>query len=274
MSSAVGHAGALLVLVCDVSPESWAAVRASLGFAGVFRAVEFALHAHLRLNATNAIALVACRPGGSRILLPPPGGSLPTDLALFQEVQDSVRQGLAAFAEEAGEGGGEGTALASALSLALCYIHRVCAASPETTAQILVLSASPDTPAQYVSVMNALFSAHKMGVVVDGCHVAGEQSAFLQQAADLTGGVYLRPQDPTSLLQQLLSTVLCPKPLRAQLPFPSVSLVQCKAACFCHRKEVETGHVCSVCFSIYCAPRDVCATCSVPFRELKRESAG
>lgn len=50
----------------------------------------------------------------------------------------------------------------------------------------LVLSGAPDVPETYNSVMNAIFSAQKTGVLVD-CAVLGESSTFLQQAAYLTG---------------------------------------------------------------------------------------
>lgn len=53
-------------------------------------------------------------------------------------------------------------------------------------ARALVFSGSPDVPATYNSVMNAIFSAQKAGVLVD-CAVLGESSTFLQQAAYLTG---------------------------------------------------------------------------------------
>lgn len=53
-------------------------------------------------------------------------------------------------------------------------------------ARALVLSGAPDVPETYNSVMNAIFSAQKAGVLVD-CAVLGESSTFLQQAAYLTG---------------------------------------------------------------------------------------
>ncbi len=46
--------------------------------------------------------------------------------------------------------------------------------------------------------------AQRSDVVVDACVVGGADSAFLQQAAHLTGGLYLRPPRPGGLLQTLL----------------------------------------------------------------------
>jgi hypothetical protein len=49
---------------------------------------------------------------------------------------------------------------------------------------------SPDAPSQYVAVMNAIFSAQRAEVAVDAL-VLGADSAYLQQAAHLTGGLYV-----------------------------------------------------------------------------------
>jgi hypothetical protein len=41
-------------------------------------------------------------------------------------------------------------------------------------------------------------------VIIDACMLGGSESTFLQQAAHLTDGVYLRPKHRTALLQYLL----------------------------------------------------------------------
>jgi transcription initiation factor TFIIH subunit 3 len=44
---------------------------------------------------------------------------------------------------------------------------------------------------------------------------------------------------------------------------PSAETVDFRAACFCHRRVVDTGYVCSVCLSIFCeVPEEAeCLTC-------------
>lgn len=42
------------------------------------------------------------------------------------------------------------------------------------------------------------------GVVIETCVLGPADSAFLQQAAHVTGGLYLRPSRPGALLQYLL----------------------------------------------------------------------
>lgn len=44
----------------------------------------------------------------------------------------------------------------------------------------------------------------KLGVVMDACMAGPHESAYLQQAAHITGGQYLRPSKPGALLQYLL----------------------------------------------------------------------
>ena len=62
----------------------------------------------------------------------------------------------------------------------------------------------PDVPSQYIPPMNAIFAAQRSSVLIDACYLGPAQSAFLQQAAHLTGGVYLKPARPAGLLQYLL----------------------------------------------------------------------
>ena len=114
--------------------------------------------------------------------------------------------------------------MSGALSLALAYINRVChvdnidqgATAPRPgeiqttdnifmTARILVISVSGDLANQYVSVMNSIFAAQRQRVPIDICKIAGD-TVFLQQASDLTHGIYMQLQHPESLLQYLLVT--------------------------------------------------------------------
>jgi transcription initiation factor TFIIH subunit 3 len=182
--------------------------------------------------------------------------------------------------------------------------------------RVLVLCGSPDAPFQYIPTMNAIFSAQGQGVVVDGVVVAPPptapapapapapassalpspppplacwDSAYLQQAAHITGGAYLRPRRPAALLQYLLSAAAADTAARRALSPPhgaafgpappaagggaggggsaggaaaggddaagggaGASGLDYRAACFCHKQPVDTGWVCSVCLSIFC----------------------
>lgn len=83
-------------------------------------------------------------------------------------------------------------ALAAGLSRALCYTSRLLpryAASTRHKAKprILSLLAGADTPLQYIPVMNCIFAAQHAGVALDACILGAADSAFMQQAAHITG---------------------------------------------------------------------------------------
>lgn len=169
---------------------------------------------------------------------------------------------------------------------------------PGLNARILVVSVSDSNPAQYITTMNAVFAAAHSQIPVDTLCLRGNPT-FLQQASYLTGGAFIRAREPQGIIQYLMFGLgRCPPsldfgsdnkgdPLSAKgkkaggsnkkvgggggnsgrggnpLMIPNAELVDFRAACFCHRKVVDTGFVCSVCLSIFCeVPKDgECLTC-------------
>lgn len=257
--------------------------------------------------------------------------------------------------------------LAAALSRALLYAHRLRSASAagpsadhddEPRSRILALMGSPDVPSQHVAVMNAIFAAKRSGVMIDACMLGHSSSSFLQQAADITGGTYLKPQVPTNLVATSAHTHILRScsfslvtkphfsqrpirlspalflPLNPSTPVPPLPFsppqylralttynprpllpfsppqypralatyllerfssgpaarpllkdvipgaeeaaqggrVDLQASCFCHKRRVSRGWVCSVCLSIFCETRPRCPTCQAEF--LAGERAG
>lgn len=65
------------------------------------------------------------------------------------------------------------------------------------------------------------------------------------------------------LLVHLLHPLLPDPWARHSLVPPADAAVDFRAACFCHRRVVDIGYVCSVCLSIFCEPLagGVCLTC-------------
>lgn len=116
------------------------------------------------------------------------------------------------------------------------------------TSRILVLSVSGDLATQYIPVMNSIFAAQRQRIPIDILKVAGD-TVFLQQASDATGGVYMKLDQPEGLLQYLMMAFLPDSSARKCLVLPSAGEVDFRAACFCHRKIVDIGYVCSVCLS-------------------------
>ncbi|KAA0197193.1 General transcription factor IIH subunit 3 [Fasciolopsis buskii] len=160
------------------------------------------------------------------------------------------------------------------------------------SARILILKAANDNASQYLALMNAIFTAQKLHIPIDTCVIplvptAGYSatkvmerncppklvghSGLFQQAADLTGGIYVHIPRVTGLLQYLISVFLPSQSLRPRLLLPDSRSsgfsggVDFRAACFCHRRLIDIGYVCSVCLSVFCEFTPLCATCGTPF---------
>ncbi|XP_037387532.1 general transcription factor IIH subunit 3 isoform X2 [Pygocentrus nattereri] len=160
------------------------------------------------------------------------------------------------------------TLLAGSLAKALCYIHRISKeldAGQDMKSRILVVKAAEDCALQYMNFMNVIFAAQKQNVLIDAC-VLDSDSGLLQQACDITGGLYLRIPQKTALVQYLLWVFLPDADQRSQLVLPPPVHVDYRAACFCHRNLIEIGYVCSVCLSIFCNFSPICTTCETAFK--------
>lgn len=155
----------------------------------------------------------------------------------------------------AGAAGGDGTKKGDGSSSDEVGLH----------ARILVISVSDSSPAQYIPTMNAVFAAAHAGVAIDVLALRGA-ATFLQQAAYITRGTFLAPPPPgeegsegynphtQGLLAYLMlgfSAASARDVANALVP-PSADAVDFRAACFCHRRVVDTGFVCSICLSIFC----------------------
>ncbi|CAK8566399.1 unnamed protein product [Lathyrus sativus] len=167
--------------------------------------------------------------------------------------------------------------LSGSLSKALCYIQRAFRSGPmHPQPRILCLQGSPDGPEQYVAIMNAIFSAQRSSVPVDSCFIDSSNSgnsAFLQQASYITGGIYYKPPQLDGLFQYLSAVFATDLHSRAFLRLPKSLGVDFRASCFCHKKTIDTGYVCSVCLSIFCEHHDKCSTCSSVFGQAQSVAA-
>ena len=191
------------------------------------------------------------------------------------------------------------TMVAGALTLALSYINRQIVAAAESSggttntadsapnassraadssnknlllSRILLISVSPshDLAHQYIPIMNSIFACQRLSIPIDVCQIptpgaSSHSTVFLQQASDATKGIYIPLSKATSggLLQYLMMAFLPSQSSRTHLVLPTRIDVDFRAACFCHRRVVDIGFVCSICLSIFCSvPRNGdCLTC-------------
>jgi transcription initiation factor TFIIH subunit 3 len=196
----------------------------------------------------------------------------PNKYRAFALVESAILQNFAKLLEETNEShlaATPTTLIGGAISMALAYISKATvlraptAASADTisaaamadtdnagnldriplTSRILIVSVSGDLANQYIPVMNSIFAAQRKKIPIDILKLAGD-TVLLQQASDATGGVYMKPERPEGLLAYLPDATA-----RNSLVIPSAGGVDFRAACFCHRKVVDIGFVCSVCLS-------------------------
>jgi transcription initiation factor TFIIH subunit 3 len=160
------------------------------------------------------------------------------------------------------------TQMAGALTLALSYINKATVLFSDTDnsskpaptglentesptglqSRILVVSVSGDLAHQYIPIMNTTFAAQRLRIPIDILKLAGD-TVFLQQASDTTKGIYMQLRHPQGLLQYLMMAFLPDQMSRKHLVAPTQEVVDFRAACFCHRRVVDVGFVCSICLS-------------------------
>lgn len=150
--------------------------------------------------------------------------------------------------------------------------------------RILLVQASEDRSRDYNAFMNCAFAAVKHNIVVDGCFIpsgsnaktgSSSSSAFLEQACDLTGGVFLAPSGAAqvggALTEVLTSVFLAPRSCRSSLNLPAINKVDFRARCFQTGDTVDIAFVCNQCLSIFKKkPLDICPTCQA---DIKTESS-
>ncbi|KAJ1642536.1 RNA polymerase II transcription factor B subunit 4, partial [Dispira simplex] len=284
----------LLAVILDINPLPWS--NAQLPFENALKQTLIFLNAYLALKHDNQLVVLATTPRGCYFLYPPvtdktgqetasttedgPNGislatiSIAQDGNLYQrfklvdeEILTRVRVILQREKEMMQSPLTNTVMMTGALSRALCYINRYSRGDTlsQTQARILALSVSADSSSQYIQIMNCIFACQKQGIPLDVCKILGADSTFLQQAANITGGVYIKLDHPSGLLEYLMLTFLQDAYTRKFLVAPEQSSVDFRAACFCHKKIVDIGYVCSVCLSIFCSFLPVCSTCRSKF---------
>ena len=248
---------------------------------------------------TNGNGDIDMANGGGPIQLPPDDANKYRPFAAVERAITTNLQTLMATTTPTALSSTPTTMTAGALTLALSHTSKLLATGPtstqtaqtsfnysdpnsntssdaraagvpgSSTSRILILSASPDNSAQYIPTMNAIFAAQRLSIPIDVLTLASS-STFLQQAADATGGIHLARTTPAShagLLQTLMLAFLPDPTARQNLILPAQASggggVDFRAACFCHRRIVDVGFVCSICLSIFCEPvaHGTCLTC-------------
>ena len=148
----------------------------------------------------------------------------------------------------------------------LCIANKWSKTEGLSTVRFLILKVSPTLSSEYLPLMNCLFACQKEKFVIDILSLCFDITA-LQQMASLSNGLFFKCNDNSKVLHYLMCYFLMPPAYRqSSLILPKSTLLDYKASCFCHKKLVDIGWVCSVCLSVFCAFTPVCITCSSIFK--------
>uniref|UniRef100_A0A668AA29 General transcription factor IIH subunit 3 n=1 Tax=Myripristis murdjan TaxID=586833 RepID=A0A668AA29_9TELE len=271
----------LLAIVVDVNPIWWGqqAQREPEQFtlSKCLDAVMVMGNSHMAMTRTNKLAIIASHCQDSHFLYPCKtwkGGEGSGDDAsssgdgkyeLLSVANNLIAEEIRnVMSKSEYKGHSTDTLLAGSLAKALCCILSL-KSGQEMKSRILVIKAADDCALQYMNFMNVIFAAQKQNILIDAC-VLDSDSGLLQQACDITGGLYLKIPQKVALAQYLLWVFLPDSDQRSQLVLPPPAHVDYRAACFCHRNLIEIGYVCSVCLSIFCNFSPICTTCETAFK--------
>jgi len=162
-----------------------------------------------------------------------------------------------------------------ALIKSLCIANKFVKSEPDVKMRFLILKVSPILSSEYLPLMNCLFACQKEKLIVDVFSLYFNTTS-LQQMSALSDGIFLKcPDEANKILHLLMAHFLMPTEFRdKKLIKPNNQLLDYKASCFCHRRLVDIGWVCSVCLSVFCAFTPICITCSSIFKLPPKASSG
>ncbi|XP_020091835.1 RNA polymerase II transcription factor B subunit 4 isoform X1 [Ananas comosus] len=117
-----------------------------------------------------------------------------------------------------------------------------------------------------------ILSAHRHGPCPPCCTIPTRYRHSATPASYITGGVYLKPQHLDGLFQYLAAVFASDLQSRSFLRLPKPVGVDFRASCFCHKKTIDMGYVCSVCLSIFCKHQKMCSTCGSDLNQSPPDS--
>ncbi|ORY08434.1 Tfb4-domain-containing protein, partial [Basidiobolus meristosporus CBS 931.73] len=240
----------LLVIVLDTNPFSWSKSENStspLSFNSAQNHLLIFIHAYLSLKPDNRIAVVASHLGASRFIYPTEKtesvvqseetSSSSKDANVYQRfksIDKQISRNLKKLIDSPESStkpplySQGASAISGAFSMALCYINRMIKRDDLGRIKPRLLVLSVSTDSPY------------QYIPIMNC-IFSAQKAF------------------TFLPDKYVRTYFC-LPGRDQVDF--------RAACFCHKKVIDVGYVCSVCLSIFCGFAPVCSTCRLELELL------
>ena len=268
----------LLLVIIETSSSIWAGnahTTDSLSLQEYLETVIVFINSFLSMDRLNRVLVLAAHNNSSHFLYPINGiASLDTksffDSVDMSEVSSGIISSSTRLLADTDDVifTSELSGLPSAIARALCYANKFKGIVPpgvHLLTRAVIINSSPVDASQYMTFMNASFAAQKENTSIDACLLI-EDSSLLQQVTNITGGLYLRKAGHYALLQFLLWFYLPEVETRDWFLQPPRSSVDTRASCCCHGELTELGHICSVCFSVYCKFTPICHVCETAFK--------
>ncbi|GMT19448.1 hypothetical protein PFISCL1PPCAC_10745 [Pristionchus fissidentatus] len=264
-----------LAVLVDGSSCAWGAYAEKMSerpgqektvLASVMRAIVAFSNVHLSLAQSNQLLLYAYANGITKKLLYDSAHSENPDSSacIIEGLRSALRQNSSSGDTR------KCAVLAATLATSLCQIRKASMKTTKTSKEaqatgqkgrVVIISFLPDFGSQHSLLMNLFFSAHKHDISIDVVSLGGP-SALLQQAADITAGVFEAIQRVDELPRVLMTRCL-PVSIRTDT---TLSTVDYRAACVCHETLVSNGWTCSVCLAVLCAFQPICPSCGAVFK--------
>ena len=205
----------VLIIDYDCQPTDPSAPRAALlrAFADLLDSLEFFLNAYALTNRSCQIIIIYNSKDESRIIYPSnkvSDSKSTSHDSIKEELNKLLVSNAGSNSSRYADDGDktEGAPICRAFSRALCLIcRRVRLSEGWLRPRILVVQGTKERAIAFNSIMNSIFSANKLGVMIDALVLARE-SLFLQQACLITNGTYINPNDSSDLLQTLLTNFI------------------------------------------------------------------
>ncbi|CAI4229103.1 unnamed protein product [Auanema sp. JU1783] len=267
-----------LSILLEGNACSWGKLATNHGNAvisDVIRSVVSFANAHLSLSSGNKLLLFMFASGLKKKLLFNSRRSASTDFSI--EMIKAIRETLHTSAST--DDISTATPLAGVLCHSICHMKQssnsdlkeASSENPTITnthfinGRVVIISMTEDFGSEHGPLMNLFFSSAKHGICVDVISL-GPASPLLQQAADITSGMFIQIDNPKKLLCKMMTNVLGHPSSRSIFPQPHLTTVDYRASCACHHQLVSTGWVCSVCLSVLCQFVPICTSCGAVFK--------
>ena len=249
-----------------------------LGIMHTLRDLVLFISCYLALNLQNDLVVLALHNGDCHYLYESPKSKLRRGVRVQPPVSDVCKEIItrifhifsSPLQSPPGDvpSSGSESPLAAGLSMALCHIQRLGTGSCTGLRQIFCLLRSPVSQRQYIPMMNVIFAAQQAFVTIDSYSLCDMHSDILEQAANMTNGLHRKLQKDGELGQHLLTFSSWSQTCRHSLLPGKQCGVDFKTFCFCHKKTLQRGFVCSACLSISCVALKSggdCMTCAANF---------